>query len=66
MLLDSKHSEASFLPYLTNLPCLPVTNVPASQDLAIFVPTTTTTTMTTDGQTDYFTPCPCAWGNNCM
>ena len=32
--------------------------MPTSQDLAIFVPTTTT-----DIQTDHFTPCACAWGN---
>ena len=33
--------------------------MPKTQDLVIFVPTTTT-----DGQTDYFTPCACAWGSN--
>ena len=35
--------------------------MPRTQDLAIFVPTTTTTT---DGQTDCFTPCACARGND--
>ena len=34
--------------------------MPRSQDLVIFMPTTTTTT--TDIQTDYFTPCTCARG----
>ena len=33
--------------------------MPTYQDLAIFVPTT----MTTDRQTDYFTPCACAQVN---
>ena len=35
--------------------------MPRMRDLAIFVPTTTT--MTTDRQTDCFTPCACAQGN---
>ena len=34
--------------------------MPGIRDLAIFVPTTTMT----DRQTDCFTPCACAWGNN--
>ncbi|MCG8627030.1 MAG: hypothetical protein MJE68_34150 [Proteobacteria bacterium] len=38
--------------------------MPRTRNLVIFVPTTTTTTMTTiDRQTDCFTPCACARGN---
>ena len=36
--------------------------MPESADQAVFVLTTTTTT--SDGQSDYFTPCACAQGNN--
>ena len=35
--------------------------MPTSQDLAIFVPMTTT-----DIQTDHFTPCACVWGNETL
>ena len=52
--IDLKQSLASFfLPHLTVWSYLQFTQMPTSGDLAIFVPTTTTT----DGQTDYFTPC---------
>ena len=46
MLLDSKHSEASFSSYSTDLPCLRVAKVPRSQDLAIFLLTMMTMTTT--------------------
>ena len=51
---------------LTVLLRLSLTMKPISRDLAILVPMTmtTVTTMTTDGQTDCFTPCTCARGNN--
>ena len=42
MPLESKHTEASISPNLTDLLYLQLTEVPRSPDLAIFVSTTTT------------------------
>ena len=47
MLLDSKHQEASFSPYSTDLPCLRVAKVPRCRDLVTFLLTTTTTELIT-------------------
>ena len=46
---DSKHIQASLSLISTDWLRLRVAQVPRSRDLAIFV-------VTTDGQTDYFTP----------
>ena len=55
--VDSKQSRASLLPRLTIWSYLQFAQMPpTSRDLAIFVPTV-------ELQTDYFTPCACAWGN---
>ena len=51
---ESKHTEASFSPILTDSLCLRVVQMPTSRDLAIFVPI---------DKTDCFTPCACARGN---
>ena len=56
----SKHTEAGFSPNLTDSSCLRVAQMPRSPKVAIFVPTTT------DVQTDYFTPCACARGNEIL
>ena len=53
----------SFSPISTDWLCLQLTQMSRLRDLAIFVPTTTTRTTTTDRQTDCFTPCACARGN---
>ena len=58
--VNLKQNKASFLPHLTVCLCLQLTQMSIFQDLVIFMPTTTTTT--TDGQTDNFTPCACARG----
>ena len=55
--VDLKQSQASFLPHLAVWSYLQSAQMPTSWGLAIFVPTTTT-----DGQTDYFTPCMHAHG----
>ena len=47
MPLDSKHPEASFSPTSTGSLYFRVAEMPKSQDLAIFLWTTTTTTTTT-------------------
>ena len=44
MSLDSKHTEACFLPNATDSLCLWVAYMPRHQEMAIFVLTTTTTT----------------------
>ena len=49
MPLDSKHTETSFSPTLTNSLYLGIDQVPRCRDLVILV-------VTTDRQTDYFTP----------
>ena len=59
MLLNSKHSEASFSPNSTNLLCLRVAKVPRCRDLAIFF-------ADNDNDNDYFTPCACARGNDTL
>jgi hypothetical protein len=46
---DSKHNEAGFSTISTDSLCLRVAQMPRSRDLAIFV-------LTTDRQTDCFTP----------
>ena len=51
--VDLKQSLASFFDIFDSLN---FAQMPTSQHVAIFVP------MTTDGQTDCFTPCACAWG----
>ena len=50
-----------FSPISTDWLCLQHTQMPRTQDLETFV--LMTTTMTTDGQTDCFTPCACTRGN---
>jgi hypothetical protein len=47
--IRSKHNEAGFSTILIDLLCLRVAQMPRSPDLAIFV-------LTTDTQTDCFTP----------
>ena len=47
-------------PTETSFTALQHTQTPRTRDLVIFVQMTT---MTTDIQTDYFTPCACTWGN---
>ena len=56
----SKRTERSFSQIFTDSLYLQHVQTPRSRDLAIFMPMTTTT----DGQTDYFTPCACARGKN--
>ena len=56
---DSKHNEARPSTISTDMLYLRVAQMPRSPDLAIFV------LMTTTDETDYFTPCACAWGKNC-
>ena len=68
---DSKHSEVSSSPILTDSSYLRVAQMSRCGDLAIFV-------MTTDNRialplarvcgvkTDCFTPCACAWDNDYM
>ena len=48
-----------FLPFAIVWSPLQHVKVPESPDRAVFVPTT----ITTDGQTDYFTPYACVRGN---
>ena len=57
---DLKYTEASFSSILTYSLTLQVAQAYRSPILTIFV----RTTMTTDIQTDYFTPCACVRGNN--
>ena len=54
---------ATAVRFLADTSPLQLAKVLESPDLAVFVSTTTTMT-TTDGQTDYFTPCACARDNN--
>ena len=57
---NSKHTETSFSQISTYSLCLQHAQMPGYRDLAIFVPTTTTT------ETDYSTPFACARDNYCM
>ena len=54
-----------FLQFSIVLSPLQVARVTESPDQDVFMPITTVTTktMTIDGQTDYFIPCACMWGN---
>ena len=54
---ESKHTEPSFSPISTDSLSLRVAQMPASRDLAIFVPAND------DDKTDCFTHCACARGN---
>ena len=58
---NSKRVQTSFSPISTDWLCLQYAQMPRTRDLAIFVPTTMMT-MTTDRQTDCFTPCACVRG----
>ena len=60
MFSNWKWTETSFSQISTSSLCLQHAQMPRCRDLAIFVPTTTMTMMTTDIQTDYFT---CTRGN---
>ena len=51
-----------FFAVFDSLVALELAKVLESPYRAIFLLTTTTT----DGQTNYFTPCVCAWGNHSM
>ena len=57
---------ASFSPISTDWLCLQHTQMPRTQDLVIQVRAddNDNDNVTTDGQTDCFTPCTCARGNN--
>ena len=56
-----KHNEVSFSKISTDSLCLRVAQMPRSQDLVIFVLTTTD-----NRQTNFFTPCcACMRGNKC-
>ena len=53
-----KHTETSVSQISIDSLCLQHAQMPRTQDLAIFVPTTTTR----DGQSDHLTPCACVQG----